>query len=218
MNKACEKEIDPITLSEPEKEIYLYDWFNKRKFIFDAKSLATLIESKLMYNEYGFPVPQYPRNPKNNVVFSYKQLVSLYNQLKEQGELRWGLTTLREYNFNINRWQLYHKSALTMNSIKSSISLLDTYEGRELFTDFIFAKMDELGLAHSNYIYDSYQLAMVKVPLHWYLERLKSLAISHYEATHFGYNRDIKINVECVKIFKKHNQFMRDLRTKNIIR
>lgn len=217
MNKVCEKEIDPITLMEPEKEIYLYDWTNKRKFVFDAKSLATLIESKLMYNEYAFPVPQNPRNPKNNVEFSYKQLVSLYYQLKTQGELRWGLTTLREYNFNKNRWHLYHKSALTMNSIKSNISLLDSYEARELFTDFIFAKMDELEITHSNYIYDVYQTAMIKVPTHWYLERLKSLAILHYEATHFGYNKDIVINAMCIKIFKKHKQFMRDLRTKNII-
>ena len=217
MNKVCEKEIDPITLMDPEKEIYLYDWSNKRKFIFDAKSLATLIESKLMYNEYGFPVPQYPRNPKNNVEFSYKHLVSLYYQLKTQGELRWGFTTLREYNFNKNRWQLYHKSALTMNSIKSNISLLDSYEARELFTDFIFAKMDELGLAHTNYIYDAYQKAMISQPQHWYLERLKSLAISHYEAVHFGHNRDIKINALCIKIFRKNNQFIRDLRTKNII-
>ena len=136
MNKTSEKEIDPITLSEPEKEVYIYDWKNKRKFIFDAKSLAILIESKLMYHEYGFAVPQYPKNPKNNVEFSYKQLVSLYNQLKVHGESRWGFTTLREYNFNKNRWHMYHKSALTMNSIRFNISLLDTYEARDLFSDF----------------------------------------------------------------------------------
>ena len=151
----------PITLSEPDKEVYIYDWSVKRKFIFDAKSLATLIESKLMYNEYGFPVPMYPRNPKNNVEFTYKQLISIYYQLKNYGELRWGFTTLREYNFNKNRWHMYHKSALTINSIKSSITLLDSFEARELFTDFIFAKMEELGLRHTNYIFNAYQTAMV---------------------------------------------------------
>lgn len=217
MNKACEKEIDPITLSEPEKEVYVYDWNNKRKFVFDAKSLATLIESKLMYHEYGFPVPMYPRNPKNNVEFSYKQMISLYYQLKAHGELRWGFTTLREYNFNKNRWHMYHKSALTMNSIKNSITLLDTFEARELLTDFIFAKMDELGLNYTNYIFNSYQAAMIKVPTHWYLEKLKSLAISHYEATHFGHNRTRIINAMCVRVFRKNNKFMKDLRTKNII-
>ena len=217
MNKTYEKEIDPITLSEPEKEVYIYDWTNKRKFVFDAKSLAILIESKLMYHEYGFPVPQYPKNPKNNVEFSYKQLVSLYNQLKVHGELRWGFTTLREYNFNKNRWHMYHKSALTMNSIRFSISLLDTYEARDLFSDFIFSKMDELGLNHSVDICTAYQIAMIRIPTHWYLEKLKSLAISYYEAEHLGHNRKRIINAACVRIFKKHNQFMTDLRTKNII-
>ena len=217
MNKMYEKEVDPITLSEPEKEVYIYDWTNKRKFVFDAKSLATLIESKLMYHEHGFPVPQYPKNPKNNVEFSYKQLVSLYNQLKVHGELRWGLTTLREYNFNKNRWHMYHKSALTMNSIRFSISLLDTYEGRDLFADFIFAKMDELGLNNSVDTFTAYQIAMIHIPTHWYLEKLKSLAISYYEAEHLGHNRKRIINAACVRIFKKHNQFMADLRTKNII-
>ncbi len=217
MNKACEKEVDPITLSEPEKEVYVYDWDNKRKFIFDAKSLATMIDTKLMYHEYGFPVPMYPRNPKNNVEFSYKQMVSLYYQLKSHGELRWGFTTLREFNFNKHRWHMYHKSALTINSIRSNISQLDTVEGRELLLDFIFAKMDELGFRYSNTTINNYKTAIVRVPNHWYLERLKSLAISHYEAEHFGQNRTRIINAECFKLFKIHNRFITDLKNKKIL-
>jgi hypothetical protein len=217
MNRSCERELDPITLCEPEKEIYLYDWDNKKKFIFDAKSLATLIESKLMYQECGFPVPMYPRNPKNNVEFSYKQMISLYYQLKNHGELRWGFTTLREYNFNKHRWHMYHKSALTINSIKVSITLLDTIDGRELFSDFIFAKMEELGFRYTNTIVNIYNIAMIRLPNHWYLEKIKSLAISHYEGEHFGQNRIRVINDGCRKIFKKHNQFINDLKNKKII-
>jgi hypothetical protein len=217
MNKTCEKEVDPITLSEPEKEIYVYDWDNKKKFVFDAKSMATNIETKLMYHEYGFPSPMYPRNPKNNVEFSYKQMVSLYYQLKAHGELRWGFTTLREYNFNKHRWHMYHKSALTVNSIKSSISLLDSSDGRELLLDFIFAKMDELGFRHNTTTYNIYNIAMIRIPTHWYIEKLKSLAISHYEAEHFGHNRTRAINATCIKIFKLHNKFVTDLKNKKII-
>jgi hypothetical protein len=217
MNNKCEKEVDPITLSEPEKEIYLYDWANKKKFIFDAKSLAIMIESKLMYQEYGFATPMYPRNPKNNVEFSYEQLVSLYFQLKEQGELKWGLTTLREYNFNKNRWQMYHKSALTMNAIKVNLFLLDTEEARELLSDFIFAKMEELLFTYNTYIYNCYQIAIVKVPTHWYLEKFKSLAILHYEAVHFGHNRNKIINSLFIKFLKKQSKFINDLKSKNII-
>lgn len=218
MNKSSEKEIDPITLSEPEKEVYVYDWANKKKFVFDAKSIATMIESKLMYQEYGFPVPMYPRNPKNNVEFSYKQLVSLYYQLKKYGELRWGFTTLREYDFNKNRWHMYHKSALTINSIKASIYQLDTIQGRELLSDFIFAKMEEVGFRYTIIIYNIYQKAMDMVPNHWYLEKLKSIAILHYEAEHFGHNKTRIINAACVKIFRKFHIFLNDLKNKNIIR
>jgi len=217
MNKSCEKELDPITLSEPEKEVYIYDWNNRKKFVFDAKSLATLIETKLMYHEYGFPAPMYPRNPKNNVELSYKQLISLYFQLKNYGELRWGFTTLREFNFNKQRWHLYHKSALTINSIRSNLSQLDTLDGRELFLDFIFAKMDELGFTHNTNIYNIYQKAMIRVPNHWFLERLKSLAILHYEAEHFSQNRDLSINSRCIKLFKNQNRFFNDLKNKKII-
>lgn len=217
MNKTAEKEVDPITLSEPEKEVYVYDWANKKKFIFDAKSLATMIETNLMYQEYGFPIPILPKNPKNNVEFSYKQMISIYNQLKELGELRWGLTTLREYNFSKNRWHMYHRSALTMNAIKTSIAALETFESRELLSDFIFAKMDDLGIRYNNYTFNMYQVAMARASKHWYLEKLKALAIIHYEAEHFGHNRSKMINANCLKIFRRQTQFMNDLKAKNII-
>lgn len=217
MNKNSEKEIDPITLSEPEKEVILYDWSNKKKFILDAKSLAIMIESKLMYQEYGFPAPMYPRNPKNNVELSYKQMVSIYYQLKSHGELRWGFTTLREYNFNKNRWHLYHKSALTMNAIKANISQLDNVEGREMLLDFIFAKMDELGFIYSVDIYNCYKSAMIHIPNHWYLEKFKIIIMLHFEADHFDRNKDKYINSYCLRTFKKHHIFLNDIRNKNIV-
>lgn len=217
MDKSCEIGLDPITLTEPVKKIYVYDWSNKKKFVFDAKSLATLIESKLTYQEYGFSMPLCPRNPNNNVDFTYRQLVSIYYQLKEHGELRWGFTTLKEYDFNLSRWLMYHKSALTMNSIKRSISLLDTNEDRELFSDFIFAKLEKLRFRINVIVTRYYQIAMIKDPKHWYLERLKALAISHYEAEHFGYYIDDSVDVECMEIFQKQPEFFKDLRNKKLI-
>jgi hypothetical protein len=217
MNMKCEKEIDPITLSEPEKEIIVYDWSVKRKFIFDAKSLAMLIESKLLYHEYGFPVPLMPKNPKNNVEFSYKHLVSIYNQLKLHGELRWAFTTLKNHTFDKNIWYLYNKSALIVNSIRSNIIQLDSQNGRDLLLDFIFTKMEEFEIGYTTNIYNIYQKAMIKVPDHWYLAKLKSLAISYYEAEHFGQNRNYLINIKCLNIFKNEKAFFEDLRKNKII-
>jgi hypothetical protein len=217
MDKKCEIGLDPITLAEPVKKVYVYDWPNKKKFVFDAKSLATLIESRLTYQEYGFSMPQYPKNPNNNVEFTPEQLVSIYFQLKDYGELRWGFTTLKEYDFKLNRWVMYHKSALTMNSIRKSISLLDTHEDRELFSDFIFAKLEKLRFRTNITTNNYYITAMIKEPKHWYLERLKCLAISHYEAEHFGYYVDDYVDDECTKIFQKQAKFFKDLRTRKVI-
>ena len=58
---------------------------------------------------------------------------------------------------------------------------------------------------------------MIKEPKHWYLEKLKSLAISHYEAEHFGYYVDDYVDDECAKIFQKQAKFFKDLRTRKVI-
>jgi len=112
---------------------------------------------------------------------------------------------------------MYHKSALTMNSIKKSISLLDTNEDRELFSDFIFAKLEKLRFRTSVTTNNHYITAMIKDPKHWYLEKLKSLAISHYEAEHFGYYVDDYVDEECIKIFQKQAKFFKDLKTRKLI-
>jgi hypothetical protein len=211
------KDVDPITLSEPEKEVVLYNWPLRKKFVFDARSLSNLIESKLAYQEYGFPVPQYPINPSINITFAYNELTEIYNQLKAHGELQWGFATLRKYNFNKQRWHMYHKSALTVNAIRSSIILLDTSDGRELLTDFIFAKMEELNIWAPNSTKNAYLNAIARDPSSWYLDQFKSVAMLHYEAEHFGYNKTHTINAKCIQIFRKQPQFMKYLQTKKII-
>jgi len=219
MNKKQDAaDVDPITLCVPEKEIQLYDWSARKKFVFDARSLATFIESKLLYCEGGFPLPQYPCNPWTNVEFTYNQLVSIYFQLKDHGELRWGLTTLRHYDFNKNVWHRYHSSALTVTAIKSSLIRLDTYDARELLMDFIFAKMDDMHVHTSRYIENAYRQAALHAPTHWYIEECKSIAIVHYEAAHFGYNKIALINSRCSKLFKRQGQMIREMVLRGIIR
>jgi hypothetical protein len=212
-----DSEPDPITLLKPEKEVHIFDWQMRKRFVLDAKSLANYIESKLLYFEYGFSVPIFPKNPRNNVPFTYSQLVSIYYQLQKYGELKWGLVTMRQYNFNQHKWQMYNKSALTIKAITNSIIDLDTPDGRELLEDFIFSKMDELGELVNPRITEIYKKAMIHAPKHWYIERFKYLAILHYEGEHFGQKRNRIINTACEKLLDKQPQFIKELQTKNII-
>ena len=217
MDKRFTKDVDPITLCDPEKEVIVYDCAMKKKFVFEAKSISKIIESALLYYEGGFAMPKYPRNPWTNTEFSYLQLFSIHQQLHHHKELGWCLQTLREYNFNKTTWNSYHHTTITMVAIKTSLRLLDSIDARELLEDFIFCKIDELGIRTSTHIQRAYQQAILRCPDHWYLQHFKQQAYAHYEAQHFHRNRLQNINQKCLALFKKQHLFLKDLVERNII-
>jgi len=217
MDKRSVDIIDPITLLPPIKQVTIYDWSAKKKFVFEAKSIANIIESNLLYHESGFPCPQHPRNPWTNLDFTYRQLISIYLQLKEYGELRWGLTTLREHNFNKTEWNRYHHSAIISKAIRSSIIRMDTISSRELLEDFIIEKITQFRVANE-YMIQGYRAAIIHFPNHWYIESWKALAIQQYEAQHFGLNQSEQINRTCLKLLKKQPIMFKELIRKNLIR
>ena len=216
MNRASTVAIDPITLCPPEKTVTVYDWATRKRYLFDAKSLATLIDSQLLYNEYGFSVPQMPRNPWTNIEFTYIQLVSMYEQLQYHGELRWGFTTLRSHQFHKEAWELYHRPALTMKAIRASMTQLDTRAAREMLEDFIIRQMEECQMSMTDNILHIYSLAIQHVPNHWYIESFKSLACQFWEAEQFGVHAPGILSA-CRALFKKQPQFVRELREAGII-
>lgn len=215
LDRVPQERTDPITLYEPVKEVVLYDMKVRKKFYFDAKSIAIHIETALLYQEGGFAIPMYPRNPWNNVEFSYPQLVSLYLQLRAHGELRWGFSTLRALDFSKSRWHKYHHSAITMRAIHTSLFALDSLNARELLEDFIILSLEQFGAVSENTVL-FYREAMVRIPRHWYLERWKTLAYQHYEAQHFGLHRSI--HTACRELYKKQSTFIKELVNQGIIR
>jgi len=210
MDKRPTETMDPITLCEPEKHVVIYDWKARRRFIFDAKSLAILIETQLLYHTYGFPSPQYPRNPWTNIDFTYIQLVSIYYQLKAHGELRWGFITLREHNFNKTTWFQYHRSALVVKSIRSNIINLDSVCARELLEDFIYKMIEEI-MPVSDQVILAYRVAILHVPHHWYIEQWKKIAIKYYEGLHFDSMIGDDIGILRSTLLQKQYMLFRDL-------
>jgi len=207
--------IDPITLSQPDKEVSIYD--QNRKFVFDARSLSQHIQAQLLHHDGGFAVPMMPRNPWTNMEFSYIHLLSIYYQLHHYREMPWCFQTLRQFRFHLSTWSKYHHSAITMQAIQRSLQQLDSMDAREMFEDFIFAKMDDLDIPCTALITTAYRQAILRARHHWYLESFKRLAFQHYEALHFRKNRDAQINHKCIALFKKQHIFLRDLVQQKII-
>jgi len=215
LNKKPHAEVDPITLCEPVNKVVLYD--KHSKYVFDANALATWIESKLLYQEYGFALPMYPCNPWTNLDFTYTQMISIYYQLKGYGELRWGFITLKQHDFNKKMWGLYHKSALTMRAIKTNLWALDNIESRELLEDFILAMYDELHIHISQHAISRFRIGIRHAPQHWYLEKWKALAFQHLEGEHFGQNRRSSILDAAVLLIRKRELFFKELIQMRII-
>jgi len=216
MDKRHQDIVDPITLSEPEKRIVLYDWSMKKKFVFDAKSLSIHIETALLYHEEGFAVPSYPRNPWTNLDFTYRQLVSIYEQLKIHGELRWGFMTLRKHNFNKSIWHKYHHTSITLKAVQNSLVQLDSVNARDLLEDFIIMKINEVEDA-TPFLVNLYRTAIARVPCHWIIEQWKKAAFLHYESQHFGLNRTEIINRIRYVLLKKQSRLIYDLTEEGLI-
>jgi hypothetical protein len=208
--------VDPITLSQPDKQVVLYDWSMKRKFIFDAKSLAIHIETALLYHEEGFAVPCYPRNPWTNLDFTYRQLVSIYEQLKIHGELRWGFLTLRQHNFNKYIWHKYHHTSITLKAVQTSLVQLDSASARDLLEDFIIMKINEVEEV-TPFLVNVYRTAITHLPRHWIIEQWKKATFLHYESQHFGWNRTAVINEIRYGLLRKQTQLIHELKEKELI-
>ena len=208
---------DPITLIAPVKPVTVYDFRSMARYVYDATSLASWIESNLMYYEGGFALPMSPRNPWTNAEFTHTQLISIYEQLREHGELRWGLTTLRAYQFDRERWKLFHGSTLTLSAIRMSLTRLDSTDARELLEDFIYAKMEDLHIYTSPGVRTVYRKAILHAPHHWYLEEFKAVAYYHYEAQHFNQDRRRHIHNRCDRIFEKQDIFIEEIQRMGIL-
>ncbi len=208
--------VDPITLQPPVKPVILYHMAHRTRYVYDANTLSTWIESNLKHHQGGFASPQAPRNPLTNTPFTYPQLVSLYQQLRDHGELRWGFITLRHHDFDRARWHLFHSSALTLSAIRESITRLDSVHAQDMLADFIFMKMDDLHIYCTPTIQRIYHEAISRFPTHWYLEALKNVAYAYYEAEHFGQNRRRQIHNRCDRIFQRQEAFLEEMREHGI--
>jgi hypothetical protein len=214
MDRQYEPIEDPITLCTPEKVVSVY---HPKKYEFDAKSLSIHIESQLLYHEDGFSIPMIPRNPWTNLEFTYCQLLSIYFQLYQHKELRWTFQTLRQYNFDINKWKLYHSNTLTVKGIRQCIQRLDSHHSRELLEDFIFAKLDELDIPVTAHLTNAYRQALRHLPTHWYIEKWKHLAYLHYEAHYFNRNMNHNILDRCEDLIEKQYLLYSELRNRGLI-
>jgi hypothetical protein len=141
LRRRCERvalaSTDPITLSDFERPVVIYDMTGRSRYRFEAQSLMVHIKNQLHAVNYGFPLPQMPRNPLTNLEFSLGQLISIHAQLLAHGQCYWAFSALRSCEFNMNRFVQLHEVALRQAAVQQhAFSEMSAYSAEE-FHDFI---------------------------------------------------------------------------------
>jgi hypothetical protein len=196
--------VDPVTLSEPEKPVVVYSWAQGRRYTFEAKTLSLHVEAQLCHHSGGFPVPQVPRNPWNNVAFSFRELISIYLQLKSWGELRWGLLTFHGAQFDLEKWGREQRTLLTRKALEDAMRTLPHLPLlRQSMLQFITDALEE---GHCDHLEDW------KIIYEYALEYLSDHAVIQqwgqwYIQSHV--QRGGVVYVELPKIWKRQHQLSR---------
>lgn len=188
MNRSTSSNTDPITFSDIQTPIYVYDGAQKRRFQFEATSLIKSINKNLYASLYSIPEPKYPINVITNTPFTYYQLMSIHEQLLDTRYRIADLSMFHKLGFCMDRWCLYMDSHLKIAAIRDELYTYSSYDGQRILLDYIFDTMDLL----KRPITDRFETVLTNAvhwfPEHPFLERIRALCMKSQASEIFGLN------------------------------
>jgi hypothetical protein len=128
---------DPVTLSEPEKEITLFDVRSRGTYRYEAKPLLKYMESELSYTSWLFPEPKHPKNSLNNLQFTEGQRIKIYHVLKSYGYTSWILEAYMKCQWDLVNFRDIYLTPLKLEGLKSLIRNPSSEELQTLLYEFI---------------------------------------------------------------------------------
>lgn len=133
---------DPITMSLPEKPVYVYSLKQRRKYQFDAVSLARTFHLRLLHHDGPFPNALQPMNPFTNELLTLSQCISIFDQLRFNAVTHWTLEAFRRSRFSLPLYMKAHDKALKQHALKAILWDYKDYDGIDTVFDFIESQHD----------------------------------------------------------------------------
>jgi hypothetical protein len=182
IDKRSEPAIDLITLQPVKQPIYVYNITNRRRFVFEARTLCQSINSNLKRQNASFSQPIEPKNTFTNKPFTYIQMISIYYQLMLSGYMCWSLGLYMESCCRIDRYKLVASIPLTIHAIQDEINNVDSEESKEMQINFIesISIVNEFDL--TNRKRKVFEVAIERIPNHPIIASLRALAYMELEA------------------------------------
>ena len=178
------------------KKIYIYDFQNKKKWWFNIKEINQLINSSLCSfdEEYLEFYSKTPINPYTKVVLSYKDLLSVYNQLKSFNSQSFLFELFKKSDFNIQHFITKYNTSIQDYFSKYVLPTLDNNILCDIFSNIT---SQEFRMTHINY----YQL-------YYYSEIIRHDIVSTLQYCYFVINQESYKKIRKIKSFIAKYRFL----------
>lgn len=134
---------DVVTMEAPKQPVWIYDWSNRTKYVFEASTLFKGFHTSLTLSEGLFPTPQSPKNPFTNQPLSEAQVHFTLNTLRRAGFADWVTESYRAHGYDV---ELYRKRCHTMLRI-TALKRLFADQKSEDYADLLY---DFIDFCHDN--------------------------------------------------------------------
>ena len=129
-----------MTLEAPTTPVVIYDWPNRSKYVFDARSLARDFRNRLTHHDQLFLEPKVPRNPFTNAHLTFGQLHFTLNALRLTGQMDWTLEAYRSVAYDIGELHKRYKHALSLDALHRLFANPTSEDCVDLIFDFIYSE------------------------------------------------------------------------------
>ena len=171
-------ENDYITMAPIEKQIVLYDFSTRSKYLFESTSILQDIHKKLLHHYGPIPTPLFPRNPYTNEHFTMAQLLSIQQQCKRVGNASWILEAFCKSKLSIPCFLQVQRKSLRLHAMKSILYDYTDYEGNALFINFIESQHEEHNAQFNKALY---RWCLLKIPEDPKIQKWRSFCKEYYE-------------------------------------
>ncbi len=134
---------DVVTMEAPKQPVWIYDWTNRTKYVFEAATLFRGIRTRLLFAQDLFPSPQQPKNPYTNQPLTYGQLHFALDDLRAVGKTDWVTETLRAVAYDLGVFKRRNNTQLRVAALKALFANPSDDNYCDLLFDFIDFCHDE---------------------------------------------------------------------------
>ena len=127
---------DVVTGEVPVNPVYFYDWKNRSKYTFEARSLYKDICERLLNSQGLFCNPLYPRNMFTNLEFTPEQVHFIIADILKAGYSNIFTCAFVKAKYSLGNFTSLYITILKQNAIEKIFKQLTSLECADLVFDF----------------------------------------------------------------------------------